>query len=641
MEENPIKEKEQSPAVTQEMMDDSEEDEISFHPRMRLSMSKKDVEEINAANDTEVTESEPTTPPQAMEEEEKTETAAVVVVDEEEDEEIQVRTTRSKSRRKSMMPTQAEREALEESEDAQVSQDIAPMEPEMEKLADVPMEAASAVEEVAPVEVAAASIEEAVVTAAPVEVIEEETQKEIAPPSVEVTPHTPVLEVPHTALPERVEDVPEVAPVVENVEKVEEKVEEVPTKNPNDPYSVINWIQHCASKLRISGIVQDCTDNDVAEDEVEQRLVKQSREKFAKLMETHTELTARIFFLKQLQVGSFGPRAVTAAHKELLQAKNDLSGMLENDEFSKASIHMIADDCQAELEKVFQLDAEYRELLDQLADKEEERKVRRGLKRDYDDAVMTEGDVKANIGQVEDSIARSRAQARESAESAVAMQGERENLEVEAKTMRDFAKTLDWYEALTGMLGGLGGLTIATGGVDETSISIDVSPPLGESEVSVANSKATVKFTFDEGHVVLQKIEVMNAVEVPFKDLALHAIKMNDWQLFIREYRFRCLNVALTEQEVSASEGVVSWMGMKNVVPKGFGHVFVAKGHDIQVMADLEYPQSHSIMHKLGVSGRATVALECEEEHAQKHGGSKVCALLAAQVEAMEAMEAA
>ena len=64
------------------------------------------------------------------------------------------------------------------------------------------------------------------------------------------------------------------------------------------------------------------------------------------------------------------------------------------------------------------------------------------------------------------------------------------------------------------------------------------------------NPVMDLTLTLMEEHVVMTDIQVQSTSGVPCTDLAVHAIKLNDWQMFLQEYHFRCLNVALTEQEV-------------------------------------------------------------------------------------------
>ena len=318
----------------------------------------------------------------------------------------------------------------------------------------------------------------------------------------------------------------------------------------NDPLAVIDWVANNVAKLRLSSIVQETIESAVDSDVAEH--ITAARDKFSKLMATHTELSAKLFFLKQLRIGSFGRAVEMASHRELIEAKGDLESQLERDEFAKSAIHAIADDLETELGKVMELREEYRLLVEQLEVQEAERKERRGLKHLYEETAGEESTLKAKIGAVEDSIAATRAEVRRCAEEEVRLTEEREALRGEAATLKEYKDSLEWYEALTGMLGGLGGIAIAPGGLTENTITFVVLEPLPEQAETKFNCKSSVKLTFNEEHTALTQAEAKtwSQAELPHNDLSLHAVKTNDWQFFLREYRFRALNVVRTEQEV-------------------------------------------------------------------------------------------
>ena len=73
---------------------------------------------------------------------------------------------------------------------------------------------------------------------------------------------------------------------------------------------------------------------------------------------------------------------------------------------------------------------------------------------------------------------------------------------------------------------------------------------------------------------------------------------------------------------------------MKNVIPRGFGHLFQAElpTKSLQLMADLEYPQAHSMLHAVGVDGMFKELDECSDEQICAQGGSRVQAAVAAMV---------
>jgi len=401
-----------------------------------------------------------------------------------------------------------------------------------------------------------------------------------------------------------------------------------------DPLAIIDWVAAQVSKLRLPSIVQDAIE--AAEQGDVDGKVKSAQDKFAKLMENHTELTGKLFFLKQLSLdSSFGKAAESAALRSLAEAKSGLDAQLEADEFTKSAIHTIADDLECELARVMELREEYRSLVEHLETADSERKFRRRLKAEYEEAMGTEAELKARVGAAEDRIAAGRNAQREAVGEEARLVEERETLDAEAGAVRAYAGTLEWYEGLTGMLGGLGGLTIATGGVKEHAITFTVAAPLPEEPETSANCRHNVKVSFDRDHTAVRKIEAKSWSKhaVPHVDLANHAIQSNDWQGFLREYRFRCLNVALTEREAASFGETLAWVGVQNVVPQGFGHVFEAPGGGLgpgkQLMADLEYPQPHSLLHAVIGEG-VFEERECTEEEAEQHGGSRVQAVLSA-----------
>ena len=195
----------------------------------------------------------------------------------------------------------------------------------------------------------------------------------------------------------------------------------------------------------------------------------------------------------------------------------------------------------------------------------------------------------------------------------------------------DYAKSLAWYESLTGMLGNLSGISIAPGGVMANSLKFQAAPPLDTADDSQTNTGGTVTVHFNQGHDAVVRIEVENSADVPYNDIAMHAVTTNDWPLFLREYHFRCLNVALTELEVNSTSGesAVVWMGVKNMAPHGFAHLFQAEvaSKVIRLAADLEYPQEHASIHHVGDHDEFELVQDCDDEQLlQSVGGSRLLA---------------
>ena len=214
---------------------------------------------------------------------------------------------------------------------------------------------------------------------------------------------------------------------------------------------------------------------------------------------------------------------------------------------------------QGELAKVTELREEYRTLVEELEAAETERRTRRSLRCEYDEVVRDEADLKAAAAEAETTAAAAKQEARTAAEEEARLTEAKEALEEQAGAVRSYAGSLEWYEALTGMIGGLGGLSIATGGVQAHTITFTMAAPLPEEKETAHNCRHNVKVSFNRDHTAVRKVEAKSwsKQEVPHNDLAAHAVQSNDWQGFLREYRFRCLNVALTEREVAMAPEVL------------------------------------------------------------------------------------
>jgi len=382
------------------------------------------------------------------------------------------------------------------------------------------------------------------------------------------------------------------------------------------------------AKLKLSAIIQETDEAAVLEDIEEGAMA--GRDKFSKLLETHAELTAQLFFLKQLQVGNLKASTEAAAYKELKSGNTELCVALEQDEFTKNRIHGIADELERELAKVTELDEAYRAQLVLYEDKEATRKERRALKRAYDDAVQHEENAKGLVEKAQEQMAEQQGRGKKIEGERAAVQNEVEELHgLQEGVKKEYSQALAWYEAMTGIRHNLlAGITLCPDSARGHSISFQVAAPLGNPQTAI-NTSSIVKVCFDKEHVVMTDIQVQSTSGVPCTDLAVHAIKLNDWQMFLQEYHFRCLNVALTEQEVKnmGDKHAVTWLGMSTVATQGFSHLFEAKVDSkcIRLVADLEYPQSHSIMHHIK-EGNTLEELDCTSvESAQ---GSKVCAVL-------------
>jgi len=314
---------------------------------------------------------------------------------------------------------------------------------------------------------------------------------------------------------------------------------------------------------------------------------------------------------------------LSSAHKAQLAATQELSSVKQQTQLAMTEIHAVAEALDKDLAETQQLNEEYRETVEECLVKEHDRRDRHQVQKDLQASEMHKAQLQQELHERQRAVAESQ----ENLQSMLAVVKKQQKQVVEMKAQE---QAVCWYQSLQGMLTALGGIRIAPNGVQETCITFQVANIHAD---AVPDATVAVHFA-QKQHKTVREIEVLGEDVVPFNDLAVSAVRMNNWQMFLQEYQFRCMNVGECKAEVDsvAAQCGLTWVGVKEAELIGFAHYFeapcAASSHSpLKLLADLEYPQQHSVVWWRRDDG-SSVVLNCTDEEIEQHEGSRLLASL-------------